>query len=727
VVVVRRSFLALALLTLACGNNGARDRFGAGDAQIAEDTPGFDGSGEVIIPDADPTLGGPCVDDAQCARPEIPCATFACDPTLKRCRATPDNTKCDDGLYCNGQETCDPRRGCIAGAVVDCSSGDACMIDRCIEETRKCESTVRDADGDGDGTNVCTGRGNDCDDNDPNISSKAQEVCGNKKDDDCDGKVDETECITPKYATCDTALIIDKAGTYSVPLAGTARTVAAKCAPATEFPRQIVLAIRVTGTENRDVDVLATPAPGTRVALASGTVCGDGTTETGCAAQPSTASSIRLKMRNLAPGTYPLYLFGVGEGSVELKVQFLTPTPAATNLSCATAAPLLDATNTSRVVNAEVVDVGKTPTSCDSAAGPLVYKVEIPESIAPRDLRVRVTAGSAGVRTLAGLRDAGCAALTNELTCGSGTPADLFVRGLRAGTYFVTVGVTAPSDVTVDASLSPATTAPANEVCTGAPALPLQTTTIVDLKGHADDIAASCIKSVGFMPISLDAAYSLKLDVASDVLLVARQTGSDYVGLGLSSASCSAAEFGCARGYPSRINRRALAAGDYRVFIESMLGANPSLSAFVRPAATPGPVGADKCTDAAVVIPPEGGLFVGSTAGKGADFDASCDTVGMPKGGAADVVYKLDITKKGRLIVDLAGSAYTTTVSVRKGKDCPGAELVDACAAGYVVDNAFLDIPVDIGTHWIIVDGYSLASGSYRLDVRVAPPAPMLP
>jgi len=724
---VRRSLLALAVLTLACGNSGVRDRFNSADASVAEDAAGFDASGEVIVPDADPTLGGPCVDDAQCARPEIPCATFVCEQAIKRCRATPDDTKCDDGLYCNGQEKCDPRRGCIGGAVVDCSSGDACMIDRCIEETRKCESTVRDADGDGDGTSVCTGKGNDCDDTDPNVSSKAKEVCGNKKDDDCDGTIDESDCITPAYATCDTALLIDKAGTFSVALGGTARTIAASCAAVTEFPRQIVVAIRITGTESRDVDVLATPVPGTRAALASGTVCGDGKTETGCAAQPSSASSIRLKMRNLAPGTYPLYLFGLGEGNVELKVQFLAPTPPATNLTCATATPLLDATKTSAVVNAEIVDVGTTPTSCASAAGPLVYKVEIPESIAPRDLRVRITPAAAGVRTLAGLRDVGCATLSNELTCGSGNPADLFVRGLPAGTYFVTAGVSAPSDVTVDASITPATTAPANEVCTGAPALPLQTTTIVDLKGHADDIAASCIKSTGFQPISPDAAYTLKLDVASDVLLVARPTGSDYVGLGLSSPSCSAAEYGCGRGYPLRINRRALPAGDYRVFVESMLGANPSISAFVRAAATPGAVGADKCSDPAVVIPPEGGLFVGSTAGKSADFDASCDTVGMPKGGAPDVVYRIDLAKKGRLIVDLAGSAYTTTVSVRKGMACPGTEVLDACAAGYVVDNAFLDIPVDAGTYWIIVDGYSLASGSYRLDVRVAPPSPMLP
>jgi hypothetical protein len=70
----------------------------------------------------------------------------------------------------------------------------------------------------------------------------------------------------------------------------------------------------------------------------------------------------------------------------------------------------------------------------------------------------------------------------------------------------------------------------------------------------------------------------------------------------------------------------------------------------------------------------------------------------------------------------MAGSAYTTILSIRHGSTCPGVELLDGCAAGYVEDNAFLDEDVDAGTYWIVVDGYALSSGSYRMDVRVAPP-----
>ncbi len=725
-------FLVYASALAACGSKGAGDRFAPGDdSAVPFDSGTFsDVVGEAIHPDADPTLGGPCLDDAQCVRPTITCATFTCDKTVGRCRAATDDTRCDDGLYCNGAERCDPRIGCLPGAVVDCSSGDTCTIDTCIEATHDCKHAPRDVDRDGDPTASCTSvGGKDCDDHDPTVSSKLGEVCGNAKDDNCDGKIDESPCITPDHASCGTALVVSADGTYSLSPAGTSRTLAASCASNADFPRQMVVALHLDGSDHKDIDVVASSTGG-RLALAADTLCGDATTETACVAEPVTATSVRIKLRNVAPGIYPVYVFSAGETAVELKVSFLTPGPAATNLTCATALPLVDGTTPTATVLADLADIGKVPSACASAVGPLVYRVDIPSALGPRDLRVRAVLGTSGVRAVLGLRDDGCITSGDELRCGTGAPADLFVRALPVGTHYVTLAANGPTDVTLTATLSPPTPAPADATCTTAPPLPLDTTIIVDTKSHEKGVAASCFAGTpspySAPPLTADAAYSLHLTDVSDVLVVAHATGSDQVGVGLASPACTSPDYGCARGYPNRIVRRALAAGDYRVFVESTNASAVSLSTFVRtPAATPSPVGADDCSAPVVVIPETGGLFVGTTGGKHADLDASCDTAGMPKGGAPEVIYRLDLKKRSRVILDAVGSAYTTIVSIRAGATCPGVELVDGCAAGYVIDNAFLDYPLDAGTYWIVVDGYSLGSGAYRLDVRIAPPLPI--
>src|SRR5262249_31750680 len=141
---------------------------------------------------------------------------------------------------------------------------------------------------------------------------------------------------------------------------------------------------------------------------------------------------------------------------------------------------------------------------------------------------------------------------------------------------------------------------------------------------------ASCVFYGGAPPLTGDAAYAFTLADTSDVLIVAHPSGSDVIGLGLTGPSCTATDYGCARGYPTRLVRRAMGAGAYRVVVESVNMSSLSLSTFIRtPAATPGPDGGDACGDV-VTIPPEGGLFVGTTDGKAPNFSESCDTSGMP-------------------------------------------------------------------------------------------------
>src|SRR5262245_12118820 len=76
-------------------------------------TGGGGGGGVDAGPDADPTLGGPCEDHAQCDD-GISCTSDACDLELKLCRFTPDAAPCQNGVFCDGEEVCDLKLGCRA-------------------------------------------------------------------------------------------------------------------------------------------------------------------------------------------------------------------------------------------------------------------------------------------------------------------------------------------------------------------------------------------------------------------------------------------------------------------------------------------------------------------------------------------------------------------------------------------------------------------------------------
>jgi len=55
------------------------------------------------------------------------------------------DTECDDGLYCNGVETCDAGGVCQPGTPVVCDDGFACTADSCNEVTDTCDVIPNDA------------------------------------------------------------------------------------------------------------------------------------------------------------------------------------------------------------------------------------------------------------------------------------------------------------------------------------------------------------------------------------------------------------------------------------------------------------------------------------------------------------------------------------------------------------------------------------------------------
>lgn len=95
---------------------------------------------------------------------------------------------CSDGVFCNGEEFCDPvTMSCAAGDPPDCDDDDECTIDSCDRAADDCRNVPTPRDEDGDGVGACEG---DCDDMDTRIRPGLPEVC-DELDNDCNGAVDE--------------------------------------------------------------------------------------------------------------------------------------------------------------------------------------------------------------------------------------------------------------------------------------------------------------------------------------------------------------------------------------------------------------------------------------------------------------------------------------------------------------------------------------------------------
>jgi hypothetical protein len=684
------------------GTDGADAGADAGDEEATADVAG----------DADPNLGGPCLDDGQCDD-EIDCTEDECDEAIERCRYLPDPSRCDDGVYCNGPESCVSKLGCRAGEPVSCSDENTCTIDECVESDKSCSHAPRDTDGDGDPDWNCTG--GDCNDVDPTVSSLLDEVCANGKDDDCDAEKDEADCSPPAHDGCVDALEITADGSFALTTVAATLDYSASCVATTAAWRDVVAAVVIPAGPALDVDLIATTVTG-MAGLAAAEQCGVAASELGCSGSvplPTGGSVARIRLRSLAPGAYPVYVLTESPVPLTLKARFLPASTAPANETCGTAAPIAPGVHET----VEIVGVAEDHASeCATPLGELVHAISL---ATPADVHAYASSSDGlGNPALSLLADP-CAP-TDEQTCRTGATPDLYARALAAGTHYLAVSASGPSTLDVVVETSPPTAAPADETCATAPPIAPGERVDVELAAHTDDAKLGCL------PGAPDAAYALDLAAESDVMLIARLSDYDTGAASLAAAPCASPAdlLAChtATLSPVRTVRHAVPAGSWRAVVESNLSAPMTLTPLVRAATAPVLVAfADTCASA-IPVPETGGFFQGNTANATADYDTGCDLGGQPAGGAPDQMLRLTLAEQRRVVLDMQGSAYSTLLDVRKGPGCPGSEIVQACAAGYGIDRSYLDLVLDPGEYFVQIDGYAGDAGAWQLEVFVAEP-----
>jgi hypothetical protein len=75
----------------------------------------------------------------------VACTVDACDEAADACDFAPDDAACSDGVFCTGTEVCDPLLGCQPGTPPSCDDGVSCTVDSCDAVSDACGHVADDA------------------------------------------------------------------------------------------------------------------------------------------------------------------------------------------------------------------------------------------------------------------------------------------------------------------------------------------------------------------------------------------------------------------------------------------------------------------------------------------------------------------------------------------------------------------------------------------------------
>lgn len=346
--------------------------------------------------------------------------------------------------------------------------------------------------------------------------------------------------------------------------------------------------------------------------------------------------------------------------------------------------------------------------SLNSKAADLIYTFTIDEK---KDVKIALSHVDGSGLVAYSVRKQ-CDQPGSAVRCELGEPAGSTIHELEAGTYFIVVAaVLEVQQLTLEISFLAPTAPAVGDLCSNA--IPISTDGQVQnntLADKANDLVGGC--ALGYR----DVVYTFTLQEAADVTVKLDAGGVGSVSLRSSCADVNT-ELRCASDQPTFLKVRNLAKGVYYVVVEGAQPQSFSLSVLAVPPVIPTVVsGNDNCQNA-YVIPETGGVYTGDTTGLTPTYAASCGNSAASR----DAAFRLDLTAKHRVVISTADSEYNTVLHVHKGLCTSGGDF--ACN-----DNAngnatsLLDLQLDPGTYFIIVDGFGASSnGVYFLEVLVDP------
>lgn len=678
--------------------------------------------------------GMTCTRNSQCDD-SVDCTTDFCGPD-GRCVNLPEPRACDDGIFCNGIETCDARRGCVRGTPVSCNDNYACTIDRCDEETKRCEHSPRDFDRDGDPDWRCSGptcdagvpdpdagmcwRGGDCDESNPRVSSLLPEICGDGIDNNCNTFVDDREpggCTRPPGDQCGSAIDVSRGGRFAVSLTGTAGDYALRCAGNRPAQRDVVL--RLNLTEARDITVTAENAPGGSALLylqpqnrcASIDMNGSMDVRDCVLGFPSV-----WRARALPPGEYFLVVGAAGGGTMgveaSVNVELRPATTPPTNDGCG--APTV-IPPTGGMFSGDLVEVADDVlTRCGGSSADLVYSLTLTEA---RDVSVRLSAVGSTSSLTASIVDR-CVRSPMTLRCASGSPSQFTARSLPAGTYYILVEGSRTAAFNLEVTTAAPTMPPPGDTCANPLPLALNAMATGSYTNMEEDVTVSCSSG------QRDVVYRFTLTERSDVVATVRGGVSDVNYIVIQRACGDRTmENGCRAGFGAtgaRLSVMALEPGTYFLVVKGTLGRDYTVTLDARAPVVPVNVSGNDTCDSPYAVPAGGGTFIGNTSTLRRDYRIWC----LSGESSEDAVFRYRVDRRSRVNFSTEGSSFDTVMWLTQGEMCPGMNVPGACiddAPGLGLAAAF-DATLEPGVYYVYLAGLnSGARGAYRLSITPTP------